>query len=99
MDYVRSSAVERTPDKRLRTLWSRKAIPTIGSTIFSKAKHSEEWHHDIDATAGVLHPSDPKFPYNFLRPHTDNYVKKKGGTTQADTDTRLVSMIVSHEVV
>jgi hypothetical protein len=97
MDYVRSSAVERTPDKRLRTLWSRKAIPTIGSTIFSKAKHSEEWHHDIDATAGVLHPSDPKFPYNFLRPHTDNYVKKKGGTTQADTDTRLVSMIVSHE--
>jgi hypothetical protein len=77
--------------------WSKKSIPLKSSTLFSKAKHSEEWHRDIDATAGVLHPSDPKFPYHFLRSHTDNYIKKKGRITQADTDIRLVFQIVSHE--
>jgi hypothetical protein len=97
MDYVRSSAVERTPDKRLRMPWSKKAIPLKGSTLFSKAKHSEEWHYDIDATAGVLHPSDLKFPYNVVRSHTDNYLKKKGRIIQADIDVKLVIQIVSHE--
>lgn len=88
--------VEDTTERRSRVLWGKKAIPLKNSHLFNKAKHSEEWHHSIDATAGVLRPSDPKFPYGFLRNHTDTYLKKKGKINQADTDIRLSILITAH---
>jgi hypothetical protein len=94
---VQTSTIERTTDKRLRMPWSKKAVPLKSSTLFNKSKHSEEWHHSIDATAGVLHPSDPKLPYSFLRNHTDAYLKKKGKVNQADADIRLSILIASHD--
>jgi hypothetical protein len=94
---LRSSTVNRTAEKRLRISWGKKAVPLKSSALFSKSKHSEEWHHSIDATAGVLHPSDPKLPYGFLRNHTDTYLKKKGKVNQADADIRLAILINSHD--
>jgi hypothetical protein len=94
---VRTSTIDRMTDKRLRIPWGKKAVPLKSSTLFSKSKHSEEWHHSIDATAGVLHPSDPKLPYGFLRNHTDAYLKKKGKVNQADADIRLSILIASHD--
>jgi hypothetical protein len=84
-------------EKRPRISWSKKAIPLKSSTLFSKPKHSEEWHHSVDATAGVLHPSDPKFPSSILRNHTATYLKKKSRLTQTDTDIRLAILVTSHE--
>ncbi|KAF1937262.1 hypothetical protein EJ02DRAFT_477450, partial [Clathrospora elynae] len=92
-----SSTVERTTDKRLRISWAKRAIPLKNSTFFNKAKHSEEWHQNIEATAGVLHPSHPKFPKAFLRNHTDVYLRKKGNINQADADIRFAILIESHQ--
>jgi hypothetical protein len=94
---VRTSTIDRTTDKRLHIPWGKKAVPLKSSTLFSKSKHSEEWHHSIDATAGVLHPSDTKLPYGFLRNHTDAYLRKKGKVNQADADIRLSILIASHD--
>lgn len=66
------------------------------SLLFNKAKHSEEWHQSVDAVAGVLHPSDPKFPYLLLRQATDAYLKKKGKITQVNADIRLSILIDTH---
>ncbi|KAF1844586.1 uncharacterized protein K460DRAFT_94487 [Cucurbitaria berberidis CBS 394.84] len=92
-----TSTVEPTVDKRLRISWMKKSIPLKNSSLFNKAKHSEEWHLSVDATAGVLHPSDSKFPYGFLRNHTDAYLRKKGKINQADVDIRLAILIDAHQ--
>jgi hypothetical protein len=78
--------------------WAKSAISLKKSALFNKAKHSEEWHESIDATAGVLHPSDQRFPYSFLRNHTEAYLRKKGKTNQADIDIKLEILITSHDV-
>ncbi|KAF1917829.1 hypothetical protein BDU57DRAFT_514297 [Ampelomyces quisqualis] len=95
-NLIHSSTIDRTAEKRLHISWGKKAIYLKGSTLFGKAKHSEEWHQSIDATAGVLHPSDQKFPYDLLCKHTDTYLKKKGRFNQADVDIRLAILITSH---
>ncbi|KAF2025320.1 hypothetical protein EK21DRAFT_21768, partial [Setomelanomma holmii] len=98
MDTISHSVSnDRTPGLRSRISWSKKSTPIKSSNLFNKAKHSEEWHHSIDATAGVLHPSDPKFPSGYLRNHTDSYLKKKRNINQADTDIRLAILICSHD--
>ncbi|KAJ4985960.1 ubiquitin conjugating polymerase [Stagonosporopsis vannaccii] len=76
---------------------ARKSIPLKQYSLFNKAKHSEEWHRAIDAIAGVLHPTDPKFPYHLLQQATDAYIKRKGKIAQADVDTRLAILLESHE--
>ncbi|KAF2818491.1 hypothetical protein CC86DRAFT_237832, partial [Ophiobolus disseminans] len=92
-----SSLIDRTTEKRSRLSWGRRAIPLKHSTFFNKAKHSEEWHHSIDATAGVLHPSDSKFPFDSLRSHTNAYLNKKNKITQADADIRLAILVSAHD--
>lgn len=92
-----SSVVEGADEKRLRVPWMKKSTPLKGSMLFSKAKHREEWHQNVEATAGVLHPSDSKFPYGFVRNHTEVYLRKKGKISQADTDIRLAILVESHE--
>ncbi|KAF2855037.1 hypothetical protein T440DRAFT_464347 [Plenodomus tracheiphilus IPT5] len=91
-----SSTVERTSDRRFRLSWTKRTIPLKRVTLFSKAKHSQEWSQNIEATAGVLHPSDPKFPHAFLQNYTDSYLQKKGKLSQADTDIRLKTLVESH---
>lgn len=71
-------------------------MPLRHSLLFSKAKHSDDWHQAIDAIAGVLHPSDSKFPYPLLRQATDAYLKKKGRISQVDTDAKLAILINAH---
>lgn len=75
---------------------TKRKAPQRDTSFFKKAKHSEEWHHTIDAIVGVLQPSDPKFPYPQLRSTTDEYLKKKGKITQSDIDIRLALLIDSH---
>ncbi|KAF9701114.1 hypothetical protein EKO04_000157 [Ascochyta lentis] len=82
---------------RVNDFRTKRRIPLKHSLLFNKAKHSEDWHREIDATAGVLHPSDPKFPHALLRQATDVYLKKKGKIAQADTDIRLAILIGAHE--
>jgi hypothetical protein len=94
---ILSSMAESTTDERFRVSWSKKKIPLKHSTLFSKAKHSEEWHNSIDEIAGILHPSDAKFPYLAIRQATDTYLKKKGKITQEDAVTRLSILIDGHE--
>jgi hypothetical protein len=74
----------------------KRRVPLKHSVLFNKAKHSEDWHQAIDAIAGVLPPSDPKFPYPLLRQATEDYLKKKGKITQNDADIRLAILIESH---
>ena len=90
--------VERTVDKRAFLSWTKKTIPLKNSVFFNKAKHSEEWHQSVEATAGVLHPADANFPYAFLRHHTDAYLRKKGKINQADADIRLAILVDAHDV-
>lgn len=91
------TTLDKVPEKRSRLPWALKSKPLKSSSIFNKAKHSDEWHQSIDASAGVLHPSDPKFPWGFVRNHTDAYLQKKGKVNQADVDIRLSSLIDNHE--
>lgn len=77
---------------------TRRKVPLRHSLLFNKSKHSEDWHQVIESAAGVLHPSDSKFPYHLLRQATDVYLKKKGKITQADVDIRLAILIDGHEV-
>lgn len=91
-----SSTTQTPQDRRLRISWPKRTAPLKSSTLFNKAKHSQEWHQCVENTAGVLKPSDPKFPYAFLRNHTDVYLQKKGKSSQADNDTRLASLVESH---
>ena len=81
----------------LKLSWARNTTPLRHSTFFNKAKHKEAWHHSIDATAGVLNPSNPKFPYTSLRSHTDAYLSKKNKLNQTDTDIRLAILIRAHD--
>ncbi|KAJ4398794.1 hypothetical protein N0V91_009924 [Didymella pomorum] len=76
---------------------TRRRVPLRHSLLFNKSKHSEDWHQVIESAAGVLHPSDSKFPYHLLRQATDVYLKKKGKITQADVDIRLAILIDGHE--
>ncbi|KAH7392856.1 hypothetical protein BKA66DRAFT_557617 [Pyrenochaeta sp. MPI-SDFR-AT-0127] len=92
-----SPTIERIEEKRHRMTWTKKSTPLKNSTLFNKAKHSEEWHQNVEATAGVLHPSDSKFPYGFVRNHTDVYLRKKGKINQVDTDIRLAILIETHD--
>jgi hypothetical protein len=66
------------------------------STLFKKVKHSQEWHEELEATAALLHPSDPQFPWGFVRNHTDVYLKKKGKISQEETDVRLSKLVQTH---
>ena len=74
----------------------KRRVPLKHSVLFNKAKHSEDWHQAIDAIAGVLPPSDSKFPYPLLRQATEDYLKKKGKITRNDADIRLAILIESH---
>jgi hypothetical protein len=72
---------------------------SISKKSFFGTKHqaSEVWHQQIDFTAGVLRPSDAHFPWDFVRKHTDTYLRKKGKLTQHEIDLRLGILIDSHE--
>jgi hypothetical protein len=91
------SAADSTTNKRFKVSWSKKNIPLKHSALFNKAKHSEEWHQAIDEIAGVLHPSDPKFPYIPIRQATEVYLKKKGRISREDVITRLSILIDAHD--
>ncbi|EAT91155.1 hypothetical protein SNOG_01506 [Parastagonospora nodorum SN15] len=94
MDTFKSSTtttIERPNDKRLRMPWGKKTISLKNSVLFNKPNHSEEWHQAIDAAAGVLHPSDPKFPYGLLREQTE------ARSASRNADIRLAILITSHE--
>ncbi|KAH9882866.1 hypothetical protein J1614_000232 [Plenodomus biglobosus] len=91
-----SSTMERTADKRFRISWTKKTVPLKRSVLFTKVKHSEEWHQSIEATSGVLRPSDTKFPYASLRSHTDSYLQKKAKLSQADIDIRIGILVEGH---
>lgn len=93
-----TSAVDRRPDTRLRASWKPKESLLKKSSLFNKVQHSEEWHIGINATAGVLHPSDPKFPLDTLRTHTEVYLKKKGKINQIDIDSRLSKLVDTHDI-
>lgn len=69
--------------------WSKK-------TLFTKTKPSEEWHQQVEFTAGTSRPSEQKFPWSFLRKHTDHYLKKKGKLSQAEIDIKLSTLIEGH---
>jgi len=70
--------------------WSRKSL-------FVKSKPSEEWHQQIDFTAGGHRPSEQKFQWDLVKRHTDYYIKKKGKITRAEIDVKLASLIEQHE--
>jgi hypothetical protein len=76
--------------------WAKRTIPLKNSVFFKKAKHGQEWHEEVEATAGRLHPSDPQFPWGFVRNHTDTYLKKKGKISQEDADVRLSKLVQTH---
>ncbi|KAF2016475.1 hypothetical protein BU24DRAFT_422819 [Aaosphaeria arxii CBS 175.79] len=75
----------------------RISVGASKKSIFGGKKDSEEWHQQIEFTAGFLHPSDQRFPCELLRKHTDQYLKRKGKLTQQEVDIRLSSLIDSHE--
>ncbi|KAG9195353.1 hypothetical protein G6011_00474 [Alternaria panax] len=85
-----------TAGERPRISWTKRTIPLTNSTLFKKVKHSQEWHREVEATTGKLHPSDPQFPWGFVRNHTDTYLKKKGKNNQEDTDVRLSELVQTH---
>lgn len=76
-------------DKRVTKSISKKSL--FGN------KKSDEWHQQVDFTAGTLRPSDKRFPWAHVKKHTDNYLKKKSKLTQAETDIRLGILIESHD--
>lgn len=103
-DYASSVAIPRLPLHEMATTTMqvkdsrvKMKVPLRHSLLFNKAKHSEDWHQAVDSFAGVLHPSDSKFPYHLLRQATDAYLKKKGKITQPDADLRLSILIDGHE--
>ncbi|KAF1961470.1 hypothetical protein CC80DRAFT_382277, partial [Byssothecium circinans] len=65
--------------------------------LFTKSKPSEEWHEQVAFTAGHYKPSDPLFPYPFLRRHTDYYLKRKGKLSQGEVDVKLAALIDANE--
>jgi hypothetical protein len=86
----------RTTDKRSRMSWAKRTLPLKNPTFFKKVEDSQLWHEEVEATAGQLHPSDPRFPWGFVRNHTDTYLKKKGKLSQEDTDIRLTKLVQTH---
>ena len=67
------------------------------SSFFSKKSASEDWHEQIDFTAGILRPSDKNFPWVLVKKHTDIYVNKKGKLGQQEIDVRLATLIEDHD--
>jgi hypothetical protein len=96
-DIIIPTTVDRTTDIRQWMAWAKKSISTKRSRLFNKATHTEEWHQNVAATAGSLHPSDTHFPWGFLRNHTDVYLRRKGKIGQADVDARLAALIQAHQ--
>ncbi|KAL6707029.1 hypothetical protein ACN47E_004781 [Coniothyrium glycines] len=92
-----SFTTEPRSNNHFQNSWSRRTTPLKNSGLFSKVKHSQEWYQSVKATAGVLRPSDLMFPYGFLRAHTDTYLRKKGKSSQAETDLRLAILIDMYE--
>jgi len=90
------TAVEQDTGKRSHMSWAKKAIPLKSTAIFKKTDHSQEWHAEVEATAGVLHPSHRRFPWGFIRNHTDTYLKKKGKISQEEADRRLSMLVQTH---
>ncbi|KAF2647451.1 hypothetical protein K491DRAFT_614574, partial [Lophiostoma macrostomum CBS 122681] len=84
--------VGRHRDRRIGISLSKKSF------FGTKHQASDDWHLQVDFTSGVLRPSDPHFPWDFMRKHTDAYLKKKGKLTQQEIDVRLGVLIDSHEV-
>ncbi|KAF2268921.1 hypothetical protein CC78DRAFT_331302 [Lojkania enalia] len=80
----------------LNSVTQRSPTPFSKKTLFGKKK-SDEWHKQIDSTAGTLRPADQRFPWSFISKHTDYYLKKKGKLAQTDIDIRLALMIEGHE--
>ncbi|KAF2728195.1 hypothetical protein EJ04DRAFT_109598 [Polyplosphaeria fusca] len=77
----------------------RFGAPFSKKSLFGPKK-SDEWHQQINFTAGTLRPVDPKFPWILVRNHTDHYLKKtKGKPTQQDIDIRLALLINGHEAI
>jgi hypothetical protein len=70
--------------------WSRKSL-------FVKSKPSEEWHRQIDFTAGGRRPSEQNFQWDLVKRHTDHYIKKKGKMNKTDIDVKLAYLIEQHE--
>ncbi|KAF1833902.1 hypothetical protein BDW02DRAFT_598630 [Decorospora gaudefroyi] len=93
---ILAPTIDRTADKRLHVSRARRVFTLKGPTLFRKGRHGEEWHQQVETTAGVLHPSDSEFPWGLLRNHTDIYLKKKGKISRADTDKRLAMLLERH---
>ncbi|KAH7117739.1 hypothetical protein B0J11DRAFT_570954 [Dendryphion nanum] len=66
-------------------------------SIFSKKSSSEEWHDQVEFTAGIFRPADAKFPWPLVQKHTDTYIKRKGKLSQPEVDLRLSTLIEDHE--
>jgi hypothetical protein len=63
----------------------------------AKLKHDDFNHKEIDKIAGELHPSDPDFPWDSLRKHTDRCIKnQKDITIPEGLDMLLISLIQRH---
>ncbi|KAI4940975.1 hypothetical protein J4E91_011060 [Alternaria rosae] len=90
------TAVEQDTTKRSHMSWAKRAIPLKSTTLFKKADHSQEWYAEVGATAGELHPSHHRFPWGFIRNHTDTYLKKKGKISQEEADRRLSMLVQTH---
>ncbi|KAF2688583.1 hypothetical protein K458DRAFT_293479, partial [Lentithecium fluviatile CBS 122367] len=86
----RSSRTEVHASEPKLPSWSKKSL-------FAKPRPSEEWHEQIDFTAGAHRPSEQKFQWSLVKRHTDHYIKKKGKITQAEIDVKLASLIEQHE--
>jgi hypothetical protein len=90
------TTIEHNTTKRSRVSWAKRTIPLKSSVLFKKPNHSQEWHEEVDATVGALRPSDRRFPWGFVRNHTDTYLKKKGKISQEDADRKLSMLVQAH---
>ena len=83
--------------------WSGIGHPINNSTFWEEKmnlfgkKDSVDWHLQIDYAAGKTRPTDPHFPFDILRSHTDNYLKKKRKSNQQAIDSKLASLIHDHD--
>jgi hypothetical protein len=82
----RSAITDREP--RLPS-WSKRSL-------FATTKPGEQWHQQIDFTAGTHRPSESTFQWELIKRHTDHYIKKKGYMNQAEIDVKLSSLIEQH---
>lgn len=66
------------------------------STKRSASQDDDNWHRNVDATAGTAQPTDVDFPWTHLQKHTEIYLKKKGKLTPEQLDERLLVLIEKH---